>query len=137
MLTYLYEALDSFRGVFSRRRSWLIFVMMVVGFIGASEMVGVTSFCRFWLLETEGYSALLHFFRSEAWSLETLLSHGFGFVVSQQQALVSPGRFVLLGDHPPVPKDGRRMPGVVTLPQDSETQSQPSYFRGHCWGARG
>jgi hypothetical protein len=36
-----------------------------------------------------------------------------------------------------VAKDGRRMPGVVTLPQESETQSKPSYFRGHCWGALG
>jgi hypothetical protein len=27
------------------------------------------------------------------------------------------------------------MPGVVTLHQNSETQSKPSYFRGHCWGA--
>ena len=34
-------------------------------------------------------------------------------------------------------KDGRRMPGVVTLHQDSETQSKPNYFRGHFWGAIG
>ena len=137
MLTYLYEALGSFRGVFSRRRSWLMFVMMVVGFIGASEMVGVTSFCRFWLLETEGYLALLHFFRSEAWSLEELLRHWFLFVISQQQAVASQGRLVLFGDHTDVPKDGGRIPGVVTVHQHSETQSKPSYFRGHCWGAVG
>jgi len=29
------------------------------------------------------------------------------------------------------------MPGVVTLHQNSETQSKPSYFRGQCWGAIG
>ena len=29
------------------------------------------------------------------------------------------------------------MPGVLTLHQHSETQSKPSYFRGHCWGAVG
>ncbi len=45
------------------------------------------------------------------------------------------GRAILAGDHTYVPKDGRRMPGVVTLHQDSETQSKPSYFRGHQWGA--
>jgi len=27
------------------------------------------------------------------------------------------------------------MPGVVTLRQNSETQSKPSYFKGQCWGA--
>jgi hypothetical protein len=46
-------------------------------------------------------------------------------------------RLVVIGDHTYVAKDGRRMPGVVTLHQDSETQSKPSYFRGHCWGAIG
>lgn len=29
------------------------------------------------------------------------------------------------------------MPGVVTLHQESETQTKPSFFRGHCWGAIG
>ncbi|MDM8538562.1 sigma factor-like helix-turn-helix DNA-binding protein, partial [Desulfobacterales bacterium HSG17] len=28
-------------------------------------------------------------------------------------------------------------PGVVTLRQQSETQSKPSYFRGHCWAVTG
>ena len=57
------------------------------------------------------------------------------FVLSQNKTVMVEGRAVLLGDHTYVPKDGRRMPGVVTLHQDSETQSKPSYFRGHCWGA--
>ncbi|MDM8544754.1 hypothetical protein QUF90_27085 [Desulfococcaceae bacterium HSG9] len=45
------------------------------------------------------------------------------------------GRAVLAGDHTYVPEDGRRMPGVVTLRQNSETQSRPSYFRGCQQGA--
>jgi hypothetical protein len=47
------------------------------------------------------------------------------------------GKAVLIGDHTMVAKDGRRMPGVLTLHQESETQSKPSYFRGHFWGAIG
>ncbi len=135
MLGYLYDALIDFRKVFSRHRSWLIFVMIVLGFIGSSEMVGVSSFCRFWLLDTPGYHVLLHFFRSTAWNLNTLLEHWFVFVLSQEQSLLSQGRLVTLGDHTYVPKEGRRIPGVVTLKQDSETQSKPSYFKGQCWGA--
>jgi hypothetical protein len=46
-------------------------------------------------------------------------------------------RMVLLGDHTKTPKDGRKMPGVTTLHQDSETTSKPSYFRGHHWGCIG
>ena len=46
-------------------------------------------------------------------------------------------RLVLIGDHTKTPKDGRKMPAVTTLHQDSETGSKPSYFRGHHWGCIG
>jgi hypothetical protein len=59
------------------------------------------------------------------------------FVLSQNETVTSNGRAILLGDHINVPKDGRQMPCVVTMHQHSETQSKPSYFRGHCWGAVG
>jgi len=135
MLEYLYNSLVSFRKVFSRHRTWIVFTIIVLGFIGCSEMVGVTSFCRFWLLDTAGYYKLLRFFRSTSWGLPHLLKHWFVFVMSQNQALFSQGRVVAIGDHTYTSKEGRRMPGVVTLHQDSETQSKPSYFRGQCWGA--
>jgi hypothetical protein len=95
------------------------------------------SFCRFWGLDLNGYYRLLHFFRSTAWCLDDLLHHWVAFVLSQQVAVVMASRLVVIGDHTYVAKDGRRMPGVVTLHQDSETQSKPSYLRGHCWGAIG
>jgi len=58
-------------------------------------------------------------------------------VFSRNMTIRINGRAVFIGDHTYVPKDGRRMPGVVTLRQNSETQTKPSYFRGHCWGAVG
>jgi len=137
MLAYIYQALQTFRKVFSRHSTWLTFCLVVLGFIGATQIDGVSSWCRFWHLETPGYLALLHFFRSSAWSLTGLLSCWGAFVLSQQQTVTVDGRAVLLGDHTMVSKDGRRMPGVVTLHQDSETQSKPNYFRGHFWGAIG
>jgi hypothetical protein len=109
----------------------------VLGFLGATEMIGVSSFCRLWGLDLHGYHRLVHFFRSTAWSLEALVEHWAAFVLSQQEAVVVAARTVLSADHTYVAKDGRRMPGVVTLHQESETQSKPSYFRGHCWGALG
>jgi len=134
MLTFLYRALHSFRPVFSRHRTWLLFFMVVLGFIGATEMIGVTSFCRFWGLGESAYHAFLNFFRSEAYSLPVLVQHWITFVLNQGNSIQFHDRVVLLGDHTYVPKDGRKMPGVVTLHQNSETQSKPSYFRGHCWG---
>jgi hypothetical protein len=137
MLNYIYQTLMYFRKMFSRSSTWLIFCMVLLGFMGAHEMRGVTSFCRFWSLDTGGYHALLHFFRSSAWSLDALIVYWTTFVLSQNETVRIQERAVLLGDHTSVPKDGRRMPGVVTLHQHSETQSKPSYFRGHYWGAIG
>ena len=77
----------------------------------------------------------LNFFKSSAWSLGNVVACWQAFVVSQKKLVTIDDRVVLQGDHTYVPKDGQRMPGVVTLHQDSETQSKPSYFRGHCWGA--
>ena len=135
MLDYIYHILRSFRKLFSRRTTWIYFCVVILGFIGASNMDGVSSFCCFWHLQTPGYLALLHLFRSSAWNLKDLLNYWENFVLSQNQTIKVNGRAVLIGDHTIVPKDGRRMPGVVTIHQDSETQSKPQYFRGHYWGA--
>jgi len=105
---------------------------VVLGFLGSTQIDGVSSLCRFWHLDTSGYLALLHFFRSSAWSLTGLLPCWWAFVWSQQRTVMVEGQAVLIGDHTMTAKDGRRMPGVVTLHQDSETQSKPtsSRYRG-------
>jgi hypothetical protein len=109
--------------------------MVVIGFLGTNELIGITSFCRFWGLGENSYHSFLHFFRSQAWSLGSLITTWSSFILAQNETVVIQGRAVLSGDHTYVPKDGRQMPGVVSLHQNSETQSKPSYFRGHCWGA--
>jgi hypothetical protein len=62
MQTYIDQSLRAFRGNFSRNSSWLLFCAVVIGFIGAPEMIGITSLCRFWLIDEAGYHRLLHFF---------------------------------------------------------------------------
>lgn len=135
MLSYIYQALHYFRDAFSRRSTWLLFCMAVLGFIGADEIIGISSFCRFWGIGNNGCHSLLSFFRSSAFSVEGLLFLWGSFVLAQDETVRVQGRAVMLGDHTSVPKDGRRMPGVVTIKQESETQSKPSCFRGHFWGA--
>jgi hypothetical protein len=137
MLTYVYHALESFRSAFARQRSWLLFCAVVLSFLAAPEMIGVTSMCRFWQGNEAVYHRFLHFFHSKAYDIETLLATWQGYVWRQAVAVQVTGRVVLLGDHTLVVKDGGRMPGVVSLHDASETQHKPSYFRGHCWGAIG
>lgn len=137
MLTYICDGLKFFRSIFSRNDSWILFSMVVLGFILAPEMSGVTSFCRSWGVGETLYKAFLNFFKASSWSISSLLVQWGAYLTIQGVTVSVDGRAVLLGDHTYVLKDGRRMPGVVSLHQQSETQSKPSYFRGHCWAAIG
>jgi len=93
--------------------------------------------CRFWRWGEREYHSLLPFFRSKAYDYAELLAVWQRVVLRQGVAVEVEGRWVLLGDHTYVVKDGGRMPGVVSLRETSETQRQPLYFRGQCWGAVG
>jgi hypothetical protein len=136
-LLYLYQMLHTFRHLFSRHLPWTMFCAVILGFIGSHHVEAITSICRFWHMDETGYHQLLHFFHSSAWCLDALVAHWSRLVLAQHVAVMVQGRTVLLGDHTYVVKDARRMPGVVTLHQDSETQSKPTYFRGHHWGLVG
>jgi hypothetical protein len=85
----------------------------------------------------QAITACCIFFRSKAFRYEALLNAWQSFVVRQNKAVEVSGRKILLGDHTAAIKDGRRMPGVVSLHESSETQTKPDYFRGQCWGAIG
>jgi DDE superfamily endonuclease len=136
-LSYLYQMLSTFRHLFARHLPWTMFCAVILGFIGSHHVEAITSICRFWHLDETGYYQLLHFFHSSAWCLDAVVAHWSRLVLAQHVAVMVQGRTVLLGDHTYVVKDARRMPGVVTLHQDSETQSKPTYFRGHHWGLVG
>ena len=41
MLNFIIDALYSFREVFSRFRTWILFSMVILGFIGAPEMIDI------------------------------------------------------------------------------------------------
>ena len=105
MLGYVYHGLEHFQSVFSRQRSGLLFSAVVLSFLAAPEMIGVTSMCRFWQVDERGYYSLLHFFRSKAYGYGELLAAWQRYVLSQGVAVELQGRCVLLGDHTHVVKD--------------------------------
>ena len=74
MLSYLYHALEAFRSSFSRQRSWLLFSAIIISFMAAPEMIGVTSMCRFWRSDEHGYQRLLHFFSISGLSLSGVVT---------------------------------------------------------------
>jgi len=134
MMEYLEKMLRSLRPAFSREATFAWFVVAFAGMVTRQEVYGVSSIVRALGLAPVYYPALLHFFHSTAWSAGRLYRQWENWLFRQPVVESVAGRVVLLGDHTKQPKDGRRMPGVTTLHQDSETSSKPSFFRGHHWG---
>jgi hypothetical protein len=137
MLKELKSFLLFMRPAFSRRATHCWFVVVFVGFILRTDNFGVSSIVRALFLPPESYTCLLHFFHSSAWDVETIMATWWQWLVKKNVAHRINNRLVLIGDHTKTPKDGRKMPAVTTLHQDSETGSKPSYFRGHHWGCIG
>jgi len=137
MLKELERFLVFMRLAFSRRATYYWFVVVFVGFILRTDNFGVSSIIRALSLAPESYTGLLHFFHSTAWTVEGMMFIWWQWLVKKDIAHRINDRLVLIGDHTKTPKDGRKMPAVTTLHQDSETGSKPSYFRGHHWGCIG
>ena len=130
----IFDILENFRPCFSRVASYQWFLVIMIGLVVRGDHYGVSSIVR-WLSLTPGcYWTMLHFFHSTGWTLEGLLWCWWSYCFQDPLCLKVQGRSVMIGDHTNQPKDGRKMPGVTTIHQDSETSSKPSYFRGHVWG---
>lgn len=134
MLKYLENFLQAMRPAFSRQTTYTWFVIVFVGFLLRSDTFGVSSIVRALSLAPVSYACLLHFFHSTAFDVEGLMARWWQWLVTRDAAYRLSERIVLVGDHTKIPKEGRKIPAVSTLHQDSETGSKPSFFRGHHWG---
>lgn len=134
MMEVLESLLRTLRPAFTRQATFTWFVVAFAGVIMRQDVYGVSSIIRALSLAPVYYPALLHFFHSSAWTAERLYQQWEIWLIDQPVVERIEGRIVMLGDHTKQPKDGRRMPQVVTMHQDSETSSKPSFFRGHHWG---
>ncbi|MBD2843914.1 transposase [Paenibacillus sp. IB182496] len=137
MLKFIDEALSTFRPCFSRKAAYEWFVVIVVGLMVRTDHWGLTAIVRGLALAPRHYESMVHFFRSTAWSLEALRLAWFKVVGRMAPLLYVRGRVVLVGDGMKQAKEGRRMPGVKKLHQESENSSKGEYIFGHLFGAIG
>jgi hypothetical protein len=137
MIDYVETLLHALRPAFSRRATFAWFVIAFLGFVMRTDTYGVSSIIRALFLSPHCYPCLIHFFHSSAWNTQSFLVYWWKWVIAQKVAYLVNDRVVFTGDHTKNVKDGRKIPEVETLHQDSETASKPSYFRGHHWGCIG
>ncbi|WP_340019619.1 transposase [Paenibacillus sp. FSL H3-0457] len=137
MLKYMNQLLLPFRSCFSHKATFDWFVVIIVGFMLRSDALGVTSVIRDLNLNSRCYETLIHFFRSSGWSTSMLRQKWLQVVRRHAPLLVIQNRVVLVGDGMKQAKEGRRMPGVKKLHQESENVSKGDYIFGHLFGAIG
>jgi hypothetical protein len=137
MSQFLVEFLMGARQAFTRRAAFAWFVVVFAGLALRSDWLGATSIVRALDLSPGLYQSLLHFFHASSWSGPLLLDWCVQWLAKNGLLFRKNGRIVIDGDETKTPKEGRRMPGVKTLRQTSETSSKPSYFRGHEWAVLG
>ena len=134
MTIFIQSFLLALKPAFSYQATFQWFVIAFAGLILRHDCLGLTSIIRALFLPIACYPGLIHFFHSSAWSPSSLVTYWTRWVHQQHLAVKDSGRIVLIGDHTKTPKDGRCIPAVTTLHQDSETAGKPSFFRGHEWG---
>src|SRR5437868_4302907 len=123
--------LRELRPAFSRVRTFLWFATAVVGFCTRGDLAGVTSFVRGLGLTEECYDRLLDFFHSKGLDLDCLTRLWTALVIRVFPLVKINGRPVLVADGIKVPKEGKKMPGVKLLHQESQSNSKPEYIMGH------
>ena len=137
MLNFIENILCHFETCFSRKAAFRWFVCITIGLMLRSDKLGVTSIIRDLALHPGCYDSLLHFFRASSWSLDGIRKRWFS-AVRQYAPLYKEGNFhVLVGDGVKQSKEGRRMPGVKRLFQESENSAKPEYIHGHMFGGLG
>ena len=137
MLKFIDKILCSFESCFSRKAAFQWFVVIVVGLMLRSDKLGLTSIIRDLALQQDSYLSMLHFFRASSWSLDDIRQRWFQTLKESAPLYREQEWCVLVGDGVKQSKEGRRIPGVKKLFQESENSAKPAYIHGHMFGGLG
>jgi hypothetical protein len=137
MSTQLDRILETFRSHFERYATFTWFVVVIVGFYVCVDHDGLTSMVRWLSLCPSCYAKLTHFFYATSWHLETLMPAWITWVQTMCPVLRFNDRALLIGDTIKVTKEGRKMPGVKALHQESGNNSKKAVVWGHHYGVVG
>lgn len=117
---------------FSRKKTFCWFVMILIGFTIKFDAMGVTSLARGVGLLPCYYTSMLNFFSSTAVDLEAISLLWVRLVFKYFTGIITVnGRCIIAGDGIKIGKEGKRMPGVKWLHQESDSNSKAEYIMGH------
>jgi hypothetical protein len=116
---------------FSRQRTFLWSLLLIAGISIRSDLFGVTSIVRALGLRELAYSSLLKNIHSKGIKLAELQRRWIHLVLNLFTPVAVEGYTVLLLDGLKISKEGRKMPAVKCLHQESNNNSKAEYIMGH------
>ena len=128
MWLWINETVQQFEKNFSRRTTFCWFAIILLGLMIRSDHLGITSIVRELSLAAGAYPAMLHFFRSEGWHVEGLKYTWLKIIATTALPFKEAGRYILIGDGVKCAKEGRKMPGVKKLHQESDNSSKVNTY---------
>jgi hypothetical protein len=99
------------------------------------DFAGVTSLVRAMGLDAFYYDRILDFFHSSGINIQFLKILWTKIVIKSGLAYKAGDRVIVVGDGIKIPKEGRKMPGVKSLHQESESNTKAEYIMGHSFQA--
>lgn len=133
-----WKAVWNLRPACSRLRTFLWLVTSMAGLTVRMDFFGVTSIVRALGLKSYCYDRILDFFHGTGLKLDRLTEIWANTVLKIFPSILRVnGRVLLVGDGLKVPKEGKKMPAVKSLHQQSESNSKPTYIMGHSFQAVG
>ena len=123
------------RSACARQTTFLWMCMALAGFCVRFELAGVTSFVRDLWLKPTTYRRLLHLFHTPALDLAFLTKLWIRLALKLFRPVSFEGRIVFLADGLKVGKEGKKMPAVKKLHQESGNNTKPTFIFGHSFQA--
>jgi hypothetical protein len=127
-----YEVVALLRKACSRKRTFVWLVVVLAAFCIRDELAGVTSFIRTGWIQPSFYPLVLNFFHSKALNVDKITKY---WVLLAMNKIFSPviigGHRILVADGIKISKEGKKMPAVKSLHNESDNNSKPEYIMGH------
>lgn len=126
-----WDIITTLRPAFSYVQTYRWFLSCVAGMMIRSDNTGVTSLIRALGLKGNYYDRMLDSFHSKAVDRDLLVQLWTQTVIRLGLGHPLQGRWLLIGDGIKVPKEGKKMPAVKSLHQESGSNSKPQFIMGH------
>jgi hypothetical protein len=129
---YWWILMSELRPACTRTRTFLWMSIAIAGMMTRGDLLGVTSTVRALGLMPSCYDRILDLFHSKSLDLDKLTRIWCALVFRRHGNILRVGgKPILVADGIKVAKDGRKMPGVKKLHQQSGSNAKPEYIFGH------